>query len=132
MNDQSQADQPARELLTVDGFSGVSEGFFDLTLNDDVQELPGSLNLNPQKVTRVLVTMSSHADGKAFSLPALLDNKSELKFYATGDLIPEQATYLFSCGYEGLVLKTDSLKVYGKEHWLNALQSRLQYPSQRK
>jgi len=126
MTDQSMA----LELLTLSGFESVSAGSFDLTLDDDVQELTSLSNESLQKGTRVLVTMSSHTDGKAFSLPALLDNNTALKFYATGDLIPEQASYLFACGYEGLVLKTDSLEAYGRDHWLNALQSRLQYPSQ--
>ena len=118
------------ELLTLKGFSTVAREFFDLKLTDDLQQFPALLNESEEKVTRVLVNFSAHADGRAFSLPALVGKKIDVKLYASGDLIPEQATYLFSCGYEGLVLSSDDLQAYGREHWLAALQSRLQYPSQ--
>ena len=130
MTDSDVAETPKLELLTLEGFSIVAADLFDLKLNDDLQEAGGLLNERDGELTHVLVSLSAHADGRAFSLPALLENRPDLKFYATGDLIPEQATYLFACGYEGLVLSSDYLESYGREHWLSALRSRLQYPSQ--
>jgi len=130
MTEHNGAESSRQELLTADGFSSLAAGFFELQLDSDLQELPGLLNGTPGKPTRVLVTLSAHGDGRAFSLPAMLQHRNDLTFYATGDLIPEQATYLLSCGYEGLALGHEHLDGYGREHWLAALQSRLQYSSQ--
>lgn len=89
---------PAEEL-TGDSY-GVR-----LSTADDIELLTPYLN----KLGLIVVHVEKFADGRSFSFASQL--KSSLKYQgelrAVGDVIPDQATFYFRCGFDQLQMRNE-------------------------
>jgi len=75
------------------------------------------------KIAQIVVTFTSSADGRGFSIAAALRERRgyEGKLFAGGQLIPDQLSLAFQCGFDAVIVDSAQWSRYGKASWVNGL-----------
>ena len=97
----------------------LSSSVIELVAGEDTIE--GLKSLHDKK--QILIKFASSADGRGFSMAAALRETHEFggKLFASGQLIPDQITLAFQCGFDAVIVNTEQWNRYGKEAWMNAM-----------
>lgn len=70
----------------------------------------------------IMVEFASSADGRGFSVAASLRNKGFAdRLIASGELLPDQVSMAFQCGYDGVLVTPEQVERYGFDAWQGAL-----------
>jgi len=71
----------------------------------------------------VVIAFNGVADGRGFSLiKALRQNLGYSgQVYASGYINPDQLSFAFQCGFDGVLVNPDRWDAYGSEAWKSAL-----------
>jgi len=72
---------------------------------------------------QVLINFPSSADGRGFSMAAALRETQAYggKLFAGGQLMPDQVTLAFQCGFDAVIVNKDQWSRYGKDAWMNVM-----------
>ena len=72
----------------------------------------------------LLIEFQSSSDGRGFSVAAEFREKENFKksVFASGNLLPDQLTLLFQCGFDGAIVDEQSWLHYGESAWMQALE----------
>lgn len=70
----------------------------------------------------VIVNFLSTADGRGFSVSAHLQDRAyQGSILAAGQLIPDQLSMAFQCGFAGALVHQDLIDRHGQEAWHSAI-----------
>lgn len=74
------------------------------------------------KANAILVEFASSADGRGFSVAASVRNQGCTdRLIAAGQLIPDQVSMAFQCGYDAVLVTPEQIERYGIDAWQDAL-----------
>jgi len=75
------------------------------------------------RIAQIVVRFPSSADGRGFSMAAALRERLgyEGKVFARGQLIPDQLSLAFQCGFDAVIVDSAQWSCYGKASWVKGL-----------
>jgi len=91
----------------------------ELVVDTDTEEFSLTVNETEEIVLQFLAS----ADGRGFSVAASLRERLgyDGKLFAVGQLIPDQLSLAFQCGFDAVIVDNTQWNHYGKNAWMNAL-----------
>lgn len=97
----------------------LSNTAVELVVGADTIEQLESLH----EITQIILKFNSSADGRGFSMAAALRETRGYKgkLYAGGQLIPDQLSLAFQCGFDAVIVDTEQWSRYGSESWMKGL-----------
>ncbi len=89
---------------------------------DPATVTPADLQGDPQS-DPLVIAFNGVADGRGFSFIKALrqDLGYTGKVYASGFINPDQLSFAFQCGFDGVLVSPDRWEVYSAEGWQSAL-----------
>ncbi len=97
----------------------LSNSAIELVVGVDTIEQLDSLH----EVAQIVLNFTSSADGRGFSMAAALRERLGYtgKLYAGGQLIPDQLSLAFQCGFDAVIVDSEQWRRYGSESWMKGL-----------
>ena len=74
-------------------------------------------------IKQIVVKFTSSADGRGFSMAAAIRDGRGYngKLIAGGQLIPDQLSLAFQCGFDAVIVENGLWSGYGEDAWMRAL-----------
>ena len=85
---------------------------------DPATVTPSDVNFDP-----LVISFNGVADGRGFSLLSALRQSAGFsgRIYAGGLLNPDQLSFAFQCGFDGVLVSPDRWESYGADCWQSSL-----------
>ena len=84
-----------------------------IPVNQDFQLLSHHHNL-AQHIEHIIITTPTHSDGRFFTLIRQCREKWQFTkhIFIEGPIIPDQFSYIYECGANGVLYKEDNMDIY--------------------